>query len=147
PLRYEWDDHVIKPQYVIQEISNLTHGDALDVTGVGHHQMWAAQYYKVKHPRAWCTAGGLRTVRDGLPTALGVAARTPGRGLVGGGGAGAGEGVLGAGPGGGRRRVREGRVGLPHGAGGGGQQGHDLGSPESRRQGPGGQGPDRLLKR
>jgi acetolactate synthase I/II/III large subunit len=79
PLRYDWDDDVIKPQYVIQEISNLTHGEALIVTGVGQHQMWAAQYYRFKHPRAWCTSGGLGTMGYGLPTAMGVQAGNPGK--------------------------------------------------------------------
>ncbi|MDP3769029.1 MAG: biosynthetic-type acetolactate synthase large subunit, partial [Dehalococcoidia bacterium] len=79
PLRYDWDDELIKPQYVMQEISNLTRGEALIVTGVGQHQMWAAQYYKFKHPRAWCTSGGLGTMGYGLPTAMGVAAAHPGK--------------------------------------------------------------------
>ncbi len=77
PLRYDWDDEVIKPQHVIQEISNLTRGEALIVTGVGQHQMWAAQYYRFKHPRAWCTSGGLGTMGYGLPAALGVQAAHP----------------------------------------------------------------------
>ena len=78
PLRYEWDDQLIKPQYVMQEISNLTRGEAYVVTGVGQHQMWAAQYYKFKYPRRWCTSGGLGTMGYGLPTAMGVAAAHPG---------------------------------------------------------------------
>jgi acetolactate synthase I/II/III large subunit len=79
PLRYEWSDEVIKPQYVIEEISNLTNGEALLVTGVGQHQMWAAQYYRFKHPRMWCTSGGLGTMGYGLPTAMGVQAGNPGK--------------------------------------------------------------------
>ena len=79
PLRYEWSDDVIKPQYVIEEVSNLTNGEALMVTGVGQHQMWAAQYYRFKHPRRWCTSGGLGTMGYGLPTAMGVQAGNPGK--------------------------------------------------------------------
>ena len=82
PLDYEWDDEVPKPQHVVQEISNLTHGEAMVVTGVGQHQMWAAQYYKFKHPRRWCTSGGLGTMGYGLPTAMGVAAAWPDRLVV-----------------------------------------------------------------
>jgi acetolactate synthase I/II/III large subunit len=79
PLGYEWDDEVIKPQYVIEQISKLTQGEAFIVTGVGQHQMWAAQYYRFKHPRAWFTSGGLGTMGYGLPTAMGVQAAHPGR--------------------------------------------------------------------
>ena len=79
PFRYDWDDDVIKPQYVMQEISNLTNGDAFIVTGVGQHQMWAAQYYRFKEPRRWCTSGGLGTMGYGLPTAMGVQAAHPGK--------------------------------------------------------------------
>src|SRR5438270_190394 len=77
PFHYDWDDDVIKPQHVIQEISNLTRGEAMIVTGVGQHQMWAAQYYKFKHPRRWFTSGGLGTMGYGLPTAMGVQAAHP----------------------------------------------------------------------
>ncbi|HET8579296.1 MAG TPA: biosynthetic-type acetolactate synthase large subunit [Methylomirabilota bacterium] len=82
PLRYEWSDEVIKPQHVIQELSNLTNGEAFLVTGVGQHQMWAAQHYRFKHPRMWCTSGGLGTMGYGLPTAMGVQAGHPGRLVV-----------------------------------------------------------------
>jgi acetolactate synthase I/II/III large subunit len=82
PLRYEWSDDVIKPQYVIQEISNLTRGDAMIVTGVGQHQMWAAQYYKFTKPRAWFTSGGLGTMGYGLPTAMGVQAAHPDKQVI-----------------------------------------------------------------
>jgi acetolactate synthase-1/2/3 large subunit len=82
PLRYEWSDEVIKPQYVIQELSNLTRGDAMIVTGVGQHQMWAAQYYKFTQPRAWFTSGGLGTMGYGLPTAMGVQAAHPDKQVI-----------------------------------------------------------------
>jgi acetolactate synthase-1/2/3 large subunit len=82
PLRYEPSDDVIKPQQVIQAISDLTRGEAMIVTGVGQHQMWAAQYYKFKYPRHWFTSGGLGTMGYGLPAAMGVAAAFPDRLVV-----------------------------------------------------------------
>ncbi len=82
PLRYEPSDDVIKPQQVIQAVSDLTRGEAMIVTGVGQHQMWAAQYYKFKHPRHWFTSGGLGTMGYGLPAAMGVAAAFPDRLVV-----------------------------------------------------------------
>ncbi len=82
PLRFDQGPDVIKPQYVIQEISNITQGEAFIVTGVGQHQMWAAQFYRFKHPRAWFTSGGLGTMGYGLPTAMGVAAAHPGRHVI-----------------------------------------------------------------
>ncbi len=77
PLRYDWDDNLIKPQHVVKEISSLTQGEALIVTGVGQHQMWVAQYYQFKHPRTLCTSGGLGTMGYGLPAAMGAQAGNP----------------------------------------------------------------------
>ena len=66
PLRYDWSDDVIKPQYVIQEISNLTRGEAMIVTDVGQHQMWAAQLIDWFSSRARSiTSGGAGTMGFG----------------------------------------------------------------------------------
>jgi acetolactate synthase-1/2/3 large subunit len=82
PFRYDWDDELIKPQYVIEEVSNLTRGEAILVTGVGQHQMWAAQHYRFRHPRHWLTSGGLGTMGYGLPAALGAQVARPDRLVV-----------------------------------------------------------------
>ncbi len=82
PLGYESGEDVIKPQQVVQVVSDLTQGEAMIVTGVGQHQMWAAQYYQFKHPRAWFTSGGLGTMGYGLPTAMGVAAAHPDKAVI-----------------------------------------------------------------
>lgn len=76
PLKY-CDRGNIKPQYVIQEIFNLTKGDARITTEVGQHQMWTAQYYNFTKPRSFITSGGLGTMGFGLPAAIGVQVGCP----------------------------------------------------------------------
>jgi acetolactate synthase I/II/III large subunit len=77
PLRYEWSEGVIKPQYLIQEISRLLPTEAVVVTGVGQHQMWAAQHVGLDRPRCWCTSGGLGAMGYGLPAAIGAQTARP----------------------------------------------------------------------
>ncbi len=77
PLWYEWNDEVIKPQFVVEKIYELTKGDAIIATEVGQNQMWAAQFYKFIKPRTWLTSGGLGTMGYGFPAALGAQAANP----------------------------------------------------------------------
>ncbi|MCZ7599110.1 MAG: biosynthetic-type acetolactate synthase large subunit [Gammaproteobacteria bacterium] len=63
---------VIKPQYVVEKLWELTGGDAYVTSDVGQHQMWAAQYYKFSRPLRWINSGGLGTMGFGLPAAMGV---------------------------------------------------------------------------
>jgi acetolactate synthase-1/2/3 large subunit len=72
----------IKPQATIEVISELTGGDATLVTGVGQHQMWAAQYYRFRRPRQWISSGGLGTMGFGLPAAIGAWFADPSRPVV-----------------------------------------------------------------
>ncbi len=69
--RYEYSDTVIKPQYVVEKLWEVTKGDAYVTSDVGQHQMWAAQYYKFDKPRRWINSGGLGTMGVGLPYAMG----------------------------------------------------------------------------
>ncbi|HEY5994127.1 MAG TPA: acetolactate synthase 3 catalytic subunit [Gallionellaceae bacterium] len=71
-------DEIIKPQYVVQKLHEITGGDAFITSDVGQHQMWAAQYYKFNHPRRWINSGGLGTMGFGLPAAMGVQLAHPG---------------------------------------------------------------------
>jgi acetolactate synthase-1/2/3 large subunit len=71
-LRYDRSGTVIKPQYVIEQLCEATHGDAFVTSDVGQHQMWAAQFYKFDKPRRWINSGGLGTMGFGLPAAIGV---------------------------------------------------------------------------
>ncbi|MDH4247387.1 MAG: biosynthetic-type acetolactate synthase large subunit [Deltaproteobacteria bacterium] len=71
PLRYN-ENGKIKPQHIVQQISELTAGEAILSTDVGQHQMWAAQFYSFKRPRQFLTSGGLGTMGYGLPAAMGA---------------------------------------------------------------------------
>lgn len=70
PLRY--DKNVLTGPYIIQTVNEVTGGDAVIVTEVGQHQMWAAQYYKYRQPRTLLTSGGLGTMGYGLGAAIGA---------------------------------------------------------------------------
>ena len=71
-LKFDRNSAIIKPQYVIEKLWEITKGDAYVTTDVGQHQMWAAQFYKFDQPRRWVTSGGLGTMGFGLPAAMGV---------------------------------------------------------------------------
>jgi acetolactate synthase I/II/III large subunit len=72
-LGYKNSNTVIKPQYAIQRLYELTKGrDTYITTEVGQHQMWAAQFYKFEEPNRWMTSGGLGTMGYGLPSSIGV---------------------------------------------------------------------------
>lgn len=76
PLSYEQDD-VIKPQFVVEKINELTKGDAIITTEVGQNQMWTAQFYKFEKPRTLLSSGGLGTMGYGFPAAIGAQAAFP----------------------------------------------------------------------
>lgn len=76
-LKYEQTDQIIKPQYVIEKLWEVTKGDAFITSDVGQHQMWAAQYYPFDKPRRWFNSGGLGTMGVGLPFAMGVQMANP----------------------------------------------------------------------
>jgi acetolactate synthase-1/2/3 large subunit len=71
-LKYDEASQIVKPQYVIQKLWELTGGDAFITSDVGQHQMWAAQFYKFDKPRRWINSGGLGTMGVGLPYAMGI---------------------------------------------------------------------------
>ncbi|MDO9163688.1 MAG: acetolactate synthase 3 large subunit [Methylococcaceae bacterium] len=71
-LEFDRESRLIKPQYVIEQLYEVTKGDAYVTSDVGQHQMWAAQYYPFDKPRRWINSGGLGTMGFGLPAAIGV---------------------------------------------------------------------------
>ncbi len=78
PLGYNFDKKVIKPEFVVEKIYEVTKGNAIICTEVGQNQMWAAQFYKYDKPRKWLTSGGLGTMGYGFPAAIGAQLASPG---------------------------------------------------------------------
>jgi acetolactate synthase-1/2/3 large subunit len=78
-FNYDRDSRLIQPEHVIESINRLTGGDAIITTGVGQHQMWAAQYFDFRSPRLWLTSGSMGTMGFGLPAAIGAQFACPDR--------------------------------------------------------------------
>ncbi len=76
-LKYKQGKDIIKPQYVVEKLYEVTGGDAFITSDVGQHQMFAAQFYKFDKPRRWINSGGLGTMGFGLPAAMGVRFANP----------------------------------------------------------------------
>jgi acetolactate synthase-1/2/3 large subunit len=87
PLRFEERDDAILPQYAIQKLWRILKSrgaldDTIVTTGVGQHQMWAAQYFHFNSPRRWITSGGLGAMGFGLPSAMGAQAAHPDKTVI-----------------------------------------------------------------
>ena len=78
-LNYDRESELIQPNYVIETINQITQGEAIISTGVGQHQMWAAQYFDFREPRLWMTSGSMGTMGFGLPAAIGAQFGRPDR--------------------------------------------------------------------
>jgi acetolactate synthase-1/2/3 large subunit len=82
PMSYRYSQDVIKPQFVVEKLCELTGGDAIITTEVGQNQMWAAQFYKYEKPRTFLSSGGLGTMGYGFPAAIGAQVANPGRTVI-----------------------------------------------------------------
>ena len=82
PMSYKQSATVIKPQFVIQKLRELSDPDAIVATDVGQHQMWTAQFFKFNQPRTLLSSGGLGTMGYGLPAAMGAQAAFPDRQVI-----------------------------------------------------------------
>jgi acetolactate synthase-1/2/3 large subunit len=78
-MNYNRDSELVQPHYVIEEINRHTKGEAIIATGVGQHQMWAAQLFDFRGPRLWLTSGSMGTMGFGLPAAIGAQIANPKR--------------------------------------------------------------------
>ena len=81
-MNYERGGTLIQPHAVIETLNRHTRGEAVVSTGVGQHQMWAAQYFDFKHPRLWLTSGSMGTMGFGLPAAIGAAFAQPNKVVI-----------------------------------------------------------------
>ena len=81
-MNYDRNSELIQPYYVIEEINRHAGGEAIISTGVGQHQMWAAQYCDFRHPRCWLTSGSMGTMGFGLPAAIGAQIANPRRRVI-----------------------------------------------------------------
>ncbi len=81
PFRYDESKHIV-PQEAVQALYELTHGDAIVVTGVGQHQMWAAQFYRFNEPRRYISSLGLGAMGFGYPAALGAKVARPDKQVI-----------------------------------------------------------------
>jgi acetolactate synthase-1/2/3 large subunit len=77
-LNYDRESALIQPQHVIECLNEITRGEAIVTTGVGQHQMWAAQYFDFRRPRTFLTSGSMGTMGFGLPSAIGAQMANPG---------------------------------------------------------------------
>jgi len=78
-MNYDRGSDLVQPHYIIEQINSHTRGEAIIATGVGQHQMWAAQMFDFRGPRRWLTSGSMGTMGFGLPAAIGAQFANPGR--------------------------------------------------------------------
>jgi acetolactate synthase I/II/III large subunit len=78
-LNYDRESPLVQPQYVMEVMNRITRGEAIVSSGVGQHQMWAAQYCDFREPRLWLTSGSMGTMGFGLPAAIGAQIANPGK--------------------------------------------------------------------
>jgi acetolactate synthase-1/2/3 large subunit len=81
-LNYDRHADQIQPQMVLELLNEITRGEAIITSGVGQHQMFAAQYLDFKHPRSWITSGSMGTMGFGLPAAIGAQLGCPGKTVI-----------------------------------------------------------------
>ncbi|HLQ77669.1 MAG TPA: biosynthetic-type acetolactate synthase large subunit [Terriglobia bacterium] len=79
---YDRTSSLIQPQQVMEKLNEIVKGDAIFTTGVGQHQMWAAQYLEIRNPRSWLTSGSMGTMGFGLPAAIGAQFACPDRTVI-----------------------------------------------------------------